>query len=181
MQNERLLESLTERVIGSAIAVHRALGPGLLESVYHTCLRLELEENGLRVESERRVTLNYRDRIIPIDLVPDLIVEGQLLVEIKAVDQLHPVHMAQVLTYLKLSGCPVGLLMNFNTPSLRAGLRRLEHPDIYTPRRWRSSPGNFEASNPRVTSLPAPSPLPHEKPRQTRAADFPELPDSRFE
>jgi hypothetical protein len=69
--------------------------------------------------------------------LPDLVVDDRLIVEVKSVDQLHPVHLAQVITYLKLTGCPVGLLMNFNAPSLRAGLKRLEHPDQYNKRRTR--------------------------------------------
>jgi GxxExxY protein len=155
MQGERLLDGLSERVIGCAIAVHRVLGPGLLESVYKACLRIELEENGLRVETERRIAFTYRDRPVSADLICDLLVEEQLLVELKAVEQIHPVHIAQVITYLKISGCPVGLLINFNTTSLRNGLRRLEHPDIYTPRRWRSSAG-AEPAPVQVGSTPAP-------------------------
>lgn len=157
MRGERILEGLTERVIGCAIAVHRELGPGLLESVYQTCLRIELEEHRLAVETQRRVSLRYRNRPVPIDLAADLIVEGQLLLELKSVEQLHAVHVAQVITYLKLSGCPVGLLINFNTTTLRSGLRRLEHPDIYTPRQWRANPGSANTSSRTVAPLPTPS------------------------
>jgi GxxExxY protein len=126
-----VIDELTELVIGCAIAVHRTMGPGLLESVYRDCLVIELTLAGLRVSVEHRVPLEYRGQRIRNDLRIDLLVDGRLIVEIKAVDHLHPVHQAQVITYLKLSGCPAGLLLNFNASSLRAGLKRLDHPDIY--------------------------------------------------
>jgi GxxExxY protein len=125
------IDELTELVIGCAIAVLRVMGPGLLESVYRDCLVIELTIAGLRVSVEHRVPLEYRDQRIRDDLRIDLLVDGRLIVEIKAVDRLHPAHQAQVITYLKLSGCPAGLLLNFNASSLRAGLKRLDHPDIY--------------------------------------------------
>ncbi|HSC26059.1 MAG TPA: GxxExxY protein [Vicinamibacterales bacterium] len=125
------LESLTERVIGCAIAVHRALGPGLLESIYRTCLEIELRAADLPFETERHMTLTYRGQLLANHLRLDLLVDGTLVVEVKAVESIHPLHLAQVITYLKLSGCPVGLILNFNATSLRAGLRRLEHPDRY--------------------------------------------------
>ena len=125
------IDELTEVVIGLAMTVHTALGPGLLESIYRDCLIIELVANDLLVESERRVPIVYRDQRIRDDLRLDLLVDRRLVVEVKAVDRLHPVHIAQVVTYLKLSGFPAGLLLNFNTTSLRAGLRRLDHPEIY--------------------------------------------------
>jgi GxxExxY protein len=125
------IDELTELVIGCAIAVHRALGPGLLESVYRDCLVIELTLAGFRVSLEHRVPLEYRGQRVRTDLRIDLLVDGRLIVEIKAVDRLHPAHQAQVITYLKLTGCPAGLLLNFNASSLRAGLKRLDHPDIY--------------------------------------------------
>jgi GxxExxY protein len=125
------VEALTEKVIGCAIEVHRTLGPGLLESVYRECMIIEVRGEHLCVESERHVPLEYKGQRIKGQLKLDLLVEGCVVVELKAVDHLHPVHLAQVITYLKLTGYPAGLLMNFNSTSLRAGLRRLEHPDRY--------------------------------------------------
>ena len=125
------VEALTEKVIGCAIEVHRTLGPGLLESVYRECMIIEMRGEHLCVESERHVPLEYKGQRIKGQLKLDLLVEGFVVVELKAVDHLHPVHLAQVITYLKLTGYPAGLLMNFNSTSLRAGLRRLDHPDRY--------------------------------------------------
>jgi GxxExxY protein len=126
-----LIDELTELVIGCAIAVHTALGPGLLESIYRDCLLIELAARGIGVEVERRVPLVYLGHRIRDELKVDVLVDGRLIVEIKAVERLHPIHQAQVITYLKLAGCPAGLLLNFNVTSLRGGLRRLDHPDIY--------------------------------------------------
>jgi GxxExxY protein len=129
------VDELSEVVIGCGIAVHTAMGPGLLESICRDCLVIELVANGLLVEVERRVPVFYREQRVRDDLKIDLLVEGQLVVEVKCVEQLYPVHAAQVITYLKLSGFPAGLLMNFNVTSLRAGLRRLDHPEIYKRKR----------------------------------------------
>ena len=128
------LERLTEKIIGCAIEVHRTLGPGLLESLYQECLVIELAEQRLNFEADRCVNLEYKGRRIRHTLRLDLLVEGVVVVELKSVERLHPVHSAQVITYLKLTGCPAGLLMNFNETSLRAGLKRLDHPDKYTRR-----------------------------------------------
>lgn len=129
------IERTVNKIIGCAIEVHRNLGPGLLESVYRECLLIELIASSLRVECERRMPLSYKGHKIGSVLKLDLLVESCIVVELKAIDQIHPIHLAQVITYLKLSGCPVGLLLNFNATSLRAGLRRLEHPDRYKNRR----------------------------------------------
>jgi GxxExxY protein len=125
------IDELTELVIGLAMRVHDALGPGLLESIYRDCLVLELVANGLEVSVEHHVPLFYREQKIRDDLKIDILVNGRLVIEVKAVERLLPVHKAQVVTYLKLTGCPAGLLLNFNATSLRAGLHRLDHPDIY--------------------------------------------------
>lgn len=125
------LDALTEKVIGCAIEVHRTLGPGLLESVYRECMIIEMLGQHLSVQSERHVPLEYKGQRIKSQLKLDLLVEGCVVVELKAVDDLHPVHLAQVITYLKLTGYPAGLLMNFNSTTLRAGLKRLDHPDRY--------------------------------------------------
>jgi GxxExxY protein len=125
------IDLLTEKVIGCGIEVHRALGPGLLESIYRDCMAIELRAQNLRVERDRHVVVTYKGESVGGILKLDLMVEGRLVVELKAIEQIHPVHLAQVITYLKLTGCPAGLLMNFNTTSLRAGLKRLDHPDLY--------------------------------------------------
>ena len=149
------LDALRERVIGCCIAVHRALGPGLLESIYRDCLMIELKAAGLRVEREHAVTLHYRGERVGTALRLDLLVEDTLVVEVKAVERLHPVHSAQVITYLKLSGLPAALLVNFNMTTLRAGLKKLVHPDLYKPRA-----DNVDQDNPESTTEPAPgSPL----------------------
>ena len=92
---------------------------------------IELRREGLQVESKRQVPLDFRGQRIKRRLTLDLLVEGCIVVEIKAVKRLHPVHLAQVVTYLKLTGFPAGLLMNFNATTLKAGLKRLDHPDRY--------------------------------------------------
>jgi GxxExxY protein len=125
------LEALTETIIGCAIEVHKTLGPGLLEAVYRECLVLELRSNKLEFEIERYVPVDYKGQRIRARLTVDLLVEKCVIVELKAVESVHPVHKAQVITYLKLTGCRAGLLMNFNATTLHAGLHRLDHPDRY--------------------------------------------------
>lgn len=129
------INNLTRRVIGAAIQVHRTLGRGLLESVYQQCMRIELQRRGLGVEVGRRVSIEYAGQRLPDALIIDLLVEGRVIVELKAVLELHPVHSAQVMTYLRLSGCPAGLLINFNAPTVKQGLVRFDHPDLYRPRK----------------------------------------------
>ena len=130
--NPAEVEALTEKVIGCAIEVHRILGPGLLESVYRECMIIEMKREHLRVDVERHVALEYKGHSIRSALKLDLLVDDCVVVELKAVERLHPIHLAQVITYLKLTGYPAGLLMNFNATTLRAGLRRLDHPDRYS-------------------------------------------------
>ena|SRR5204863_3570448 len=125
------IEELTKQVIGCAIEVHRLLGPGLLESVYRECLSIEMKRAGLLFESERSVHFEYRGQRISGGLRLDLLVNNCIVVELKAVEHLHPVHLAQVITQLKISGFPAGLLINFNATTLVAGLRRLYHPHLY--------------------------------------------------
>lgn len=129
------VDALTEKIIGCAIAVHRTLGPGLLESIYRHCMVIEIRALGLQVETERRIGLTYRGQRVPNNFRLDLLVQDSVVVEVKAVDRIHPVHLAQVITYLKLAGHPVGLLLNFNATSLRAGLKRLQHPSVYVKKR----------------------------------------------
>jgi GxxExxY protein len=125
------LEGITSRVIRCAIEVHRVLGPGLLESVYHECLLAELKADGLAVQCELTLPITYKDLRLRSRLEVDLMVERQVIVELKAVESLLPVHEAQVITYLKLTGCPAGLLINFHEVLLKNGLRRLDRPDLY--------------------------------------------------
>src|ERR1700730_2015285 len=115
---------LSERVIGSAIDVHRQLGPGLLEAVYEECLCFELKQ--ARIEYRRQVPLpvSYKGVQLECGYRMDIVVERQLVVEIKAVDRFLPIHEAQLLTYLRLSGLPIALLLNFNSVTLKDGLRR---------------------------------------------------------
>ena len=115
---------LTERVIGLAIEVHKLLGPGLLESVYEECLCLELSEAGIPVRRQIKVPIVYRGRLLDEGFRADVVVNDELIVEIKAVEQILPVHQAQLLTYLRLTGLRVGLLMNFNVMRLKDGLKR---------------------------------------------------------
>ena len=116
---------LTGNIIGAAIAVHRALGPGLLESTYEMCMAIELKLRGLSCERQKAIPLLYRGIAIESAYRADFVVEGSVIVELKAVERLDDIHTAQVLTYLKLSGCKVGLLINFNVPYLRDGLKRV--------------------------------------------------------
>jgi len=116
---------ITENVIGCAIKVHRQLGPGLLESAYKECLYYELLKSGLIVEKEKPLPLVYNEIKLECGYRLDLLVENRIVVEIKSVESLNPVHTAQVLTYLKLSGCRIGLLMNFNVVKLVDGIERL--------------------------------------------------------
>ena len=119
------LDKITEAVIGAAIAVHRELGPGLLESAYEACLAFELAERGLVVERQKELPVTYRGITIDCGYRIDLLVDGAVVLELKAVDRLQPIHKAQLLSYLKLSGCPLGLLINFNVTMLKTGVRRL--------------------------------------------------------
>ena len=117
-------DPLTERIIGCAIEVHRTLGPGLLESAYVEALSAELEEVGLRFRRQVPVALNYKGRYLG-EYRLDLLVEDTVVVEVKAVERFDPVHEAQLLTYLRLTGKHVGLLINFNRRLLREGIKRL--------------------------------------------------------
>lgn len=116
---------LTGNIIGAAIAVHRALGPGLLESTYEMCMAIEMELRGLSCERQKAIPLLYRGIAIESAYRADFLAEGRVIVELKAIERLDDIHTAQVLTYLRLSGCKVGLLINFNVPYLRDGLKRI--------------------------------------------------------
>jgi GxxExxY protein len=116
---------LTRRIIVAAIEVHRALGPGLLESLYEECLCCELKYQSIAYRRQVTLPVTYRDIRVDGAFRMDVVVEGSVVVEIKAVDRLAPVHEAQLLTYLRLSGLRVGLLMNFHSAVLKDGLRRV--------------------------------------------------------
>jgi GxxExxY protein len=111
--------------------VHDTLGPGLLESIYQRCLVVELSAASLQVETERYVFVLYRGSVVGPPLKLDLVVAGLVVVEVKADQSFVPVHHAQVISYLKLTGCPVGLLINFNVTLLKHGIRKVVRPDLY--------------------------------------------------
>jgi GxxExxY protein len=117
-------EKVMTRAIGCGIAVHRVLGPGFKECIYHQALRLELESQGLRFESDKDILVKYKEWSIPGQRI-DLIVERLVLVELKAVPKLREFHRDQVISYLKTTGLRAGLLLNFHAPVLKAGLRRI--------------------------------------------------------
>jgi GxxExxY protein len=125
MEGDVEFDPISRTVIGLAIEVHRTLGPGLLESAYEQCLCHELTQHALTFRRQVPVPVNYKGLQLECCYRLDIVVEGSLIVEIKAVDRLLPVHNAQLLTYLKLTGIGVGLLLNFHTVVLRDGLRRM--------------------------------------------------------
>src|SRR5215831_1845194 len=114
-------DELSGRVIGCAIEVHRNLGPGLLESVYRQCLAFELRSRGLSCETEKTVRVTYKELELESDLRIDLLVEDALIVELKSVENLLPLHEAQLLTYMRMAGARTGLLINFNTRFVKEG------------------------------------------------------------
>ncbi len=119
------LNELSGRVLDAAFAVHSELGPGLLESIYFACLLYELRKRGLRVDTEVAVPVIYdRVKMVNVGYRMDMLVEGELVLEIKAVDGISPAHHAQLVTYLKHSGKRLGLLLNFNEPYLKDGICR---------------------------------------------------------
>ncbi len=119
------IDGTARSILDGAFAVHRSLGPGLLESVYETCMAIELERRGIRFARQLAVSIEYHGQTIEPAYRIDLLVDDQVVVEIKAVERLLPIHEAQVLTYLKLARKRLGLLVNFNVPLLRDGIRRL--------------------------------------------------------
>ncbi|MHB9023990.1 MAG: GxxExxY protein [Armatimonadota bacterium] len=119
------LESLAKAVVDAAFKVHSKLGPGLLESVYEVCLAHELERRGISVQRQIVLPIRYEDLTVDSGLRLDLLVDGCLIVELKAVEQLIPLYQAQLLSYLKLSGLRLGLLINFNVPLIKMGIKRV--------------------------------------------------------
>jgi GxxExxY protein len=121
---------LTSTIIGSAIRVHRATGPGLLESTYVPCLVFELQHSGISVVLQYPIPLVYRGIRLDAGYRADMLVAETVIVELKSVEAFAPIHTAQMLTYLKLSAKPVGLLINFNVPMLKDGIKRVLNPEI---------------------------------------------------
>ena len=119
------VNEVTQTVIGAGIEVHRALGPGLLESAYEECLCRELDLRKVQFERQRHLPVDYKGIRLDCGYRLDLLVAGTVVVEIKAVDRLLPIHQAQLLTYLRLGGWKVGLLMNFNVAALKQGIKRV--------------------------------------------------------
>ena len=117
-------KKLTSQIIGAAIEVHKALGPGLLESAYQACLARELSLRRVPFEREKPLPVEYKGVQLNCGYRLDFLVNDKVVVELKAVERMHPVHEAQLLTYLMLSGCRVGLLINFNVPVLKDGIVR---------------------------------------------------------
>ena len=119
------INELTSIIIGCAIAVHKELGPGLLESVYKECLFFELQQVGLKVEKEVPVPILYKGHKLECGFRIDLLVENRVILELKAVTEMHPIYEAQTLTYLKLKKAEIGLLINFNEKMLKDGIQRV--------------------------------------------------------
>ena len=120
------VNALTEEIIGAALEVHRELGPGLLENAYQTCLTVELLYRGLSLERQKALPIVYKDQRVDCGYRLDLVVEGLVIVEIKAIERLERVHSVQLLSYLRFAKCPIGLLFNFHAGFLtRDGLRRV--------------------------------------------------------
>lgn len=119
------VDAVARQIVDAALAVHRFLGPGLIESVYEVCLCYELSQRGVSFESQLSVPVHYKGIRLDADLRLDLLVEGCVIVELKAVEKLLPIFEAQLLTYLRLTGKRLGLLINFNVPLLKDGIKRI--------------------------------------------------------
>jgi len=116
---------ISKIVVDAAFAVHKSLGPGLLESAYEACLAHELLKRGLSIETQKGLPLVYQEVNLEVGYRADIVVEKKFIVEVKSVDALNAVHLAQLLTYLKLSDCKLGLLVNFNVALIKDGLKRV--------------------------------------------------------
>ena len=127
----KMLNDLTGKVIGLCIEIHRELGPGLLESAYEECLAYELTKAGLHFERQRALPVRYKEVQLDCGYRLDFVIEGALILELKAVTELHPIHEAQLLTYLKLDKKSLGLLINFNVPVLKHGVKRVACGDLF--------------------------------------------------
>ena len=118
-------DALTEKIIGAAIEVHRVLGPGLLESAYEECLCHELHLRGIAFVRQQPLPVVYKGVRLDCGYRLDVVVEGRVIVELKTVDRILPIHEAQILTYLRLAGIHTGLILNFNVPALHLGIKRM--------------------------------------------------------
>ncbi len=136
-EGERL-NNITEKIISAAINVHRALGPGLLESAYEACMVYDLAQDGVSVEQQKALPVIYRGVKLECGYRMDLVVEKDVVVEIKSIEKLLPIHKAQLMSYLKLSGSKVGLLINFNVELLKTGIQRVVNNFPESPRPQRS-------------------------------------------
>lgn len=125
MNHSLIEEDLTKEIIGAAIEVHRYWGPGLMESIYEKSLAVELEKRAIPFKRQLKLELNYKGVVLDEDFRSDLIIGDKVVVELKVVKELTPIFDAQLLTYMRLTGCRVGLLMNFNVPVLKDGIKRL--------------------------------------------------------
>jgi GxxExxY protein len=132
MEPSREVDELARTVIGAALEVHRALGPGYQEGIYEEALAFELTQTGLDFERQRTFQVTYKDHTVGEGRI-DFLVDGRLVVELKAIDKLQPVHRAQVISYLKATSCQLGLLINFNESLLRSGIQRI----VFTNNAWR--------------------------------------------
>lgn len=121
------LNHLSSETIGAAIEVHRNLGPGLLESAYESCLAWELRQRGFEVQNQVPVPIRYKGLALDEGYRIDLLVEGKLILELKSIDKIQPIHTAQVLTYLKMTGLKMALMLNFNVLLMRSGIKRIVH------------------------------------------------------
>lgn len=122
---EQKINSLTEKIIGAAIEVHKNLGPGLLESAYQQCMAYELTDRGINFVLEKEIPVKYKGNNVNCAFRADMIVEDTVIVEFKALDRIMPIHDAQIITYLKISGKKIGLLINFNVGLLKNGIKRI--------------------------------------------------------
>jgi len=137
MDQEERLNKITETIIGVAINIHRALGTGLLESAYEACMVYDLIQVGMKVEQQKPLPVVYRGVKLECGYRLDLMIENEVVVEIKSIDKLLPIHKAQLMSYLKLADCKVGLLINFNVELLKDGIQRVVNnfPDSPRPPR----------------------------------------------
>jgi GxxExxY protein len=126
------IEEIATEIVDSCFRIHRELGPGLLESAYETCLEYELSKRGLSVERQVPQPVIYDEISIDAGYRLDLLINGLVIIELKAVEQLAPIHTAQLLTYLKLSGRTLGFLVNFNTPLIKQGIKRIANNHTQT-------------------------------------------------
>ena len=119
------IEAIATKIVNSSLSVHKALGPGLLESVYQKCLAYELENEGLNVKCEIPVPVKYNDINMDMGFRADMIVDNSIIIENKTVDQIHPIHEAQLLTYLKVTNIQLGFLLNWNVTLMKNGIKRM--------------------------------------------------------